>query len=171
VGTCDPSEDGLFDDFSFFCTTADLAQSATVGNDAGERLSKIVGKFSIVLLVSPGGQVRAVQATCPHQGGPLCEGEIEQASKGGGRMVLVCPWHAWKFDIDTGARVLESMGSGGRGNACAVGDIEDGLVPCKPRGGGARNIPVFHVCVRGGEVHVSTAPREIGICGHAVDLE
>lgn len=153
VGTCDPSEDNLFDDFSFFCTTADLAQSAAVGDDAGERLTKTVGKFSVALLVSPSGQVRAVHAICPHLGGPLGEGEIERELEGGGRGVLVCPWHAWKFDVDTGARVFEP-----------TGDIEDDVVPCKPRGGGSRSvIPVFDVCVRGNEVHVSTAPRHVDL--------
>jgi nitrite reductase (NADH) small subunit len=33
---------------------------------------------------------------CPHEGGPLGEGSIE-----GGK--LVCPWHAYAFDVTTGS--------------------------------------------------------------------
>jgi len=41
------------------------------------------------------GGVFAVQATCPHRGGPLSDGLL-----GGTR--LICPLHAWKFDVSTG---------------------------------------------------------------------
>jgi nitrite reductase/ring-hydroxylating ferredoxin subunit len=43
-----------------------------------------------------GGELRAFQGECPHAGGPLGEGTIEN-----GR--LVCPWHAWEYDCPTGA--------------------------------------------------------------------
>jgi len=33
--------------------------------------------------------------SCPHRGGPLAEGDIM-----GGE--IVCPWHLWSFDIETG---------------------------------------------------------------------
>ena len=32
---------------------------------------------------------------CPHNGGPLAEGMVE-----GSR--VICPWHAWAFDVHTG---------------------------------------------------------------------
>ena len=41
------------------------------------------------------GGVFAVQAACPHRGGPLADGLL------GGTM-LICPLHAWKFDVSTG---------------------------------------------------------------------
>jgi nitrite reductase (NADH) small subunit len=37
-----------------------------------------------------------VDNECPHHGGPLAEGMVE-----GGK--IVCPWHAWTFDLATGA--------------------------------------------------------------------
>lgn len=43
-----------------------------------------------------GGTVCVLDGTCPHEGGPLGEGSIE-----GGK--LVCPWHAYAFDVKTGA--------------------------------------------------------------------
>lgn len=33
--------------------------------------------------------------TCPHRGGPLHEGDIIGNE-------IVCPWHLWSFDIETG---------------------------------------------------------------------
>ena len=44
------------------------------------------------------GGVFAVQAECPHQGGPLTDGLL------GGRTV-VCPLHEYKFDIQSGSPV------------------------------------------------------------------
>lgn len=42
------------------------------------------------------GNFHAVQGKCPHRGGPLGEGELEGN-------VVTCPWHAWRFDVCTGA--------------------------------------------------------------------
>jgi len=43
-----------------------------------------------------GGAVCVLDGTCPHEGGPLGEGIIED-----GR--VVCPWHGYAFDPRTGA--------------------------------------------------------------------
>lgn len=42
------------------------------------------------------GTVCVLDGTCPHEGGPLAEGSIED-----GR--VVCPWHGYAFDLRTGA--------------------------------------------------------------------
>jgi nitrite reductase (NADH) small subunit len=41
------------------------------------------------------GAICVLDGTCPHEGGPLGEGTIED-----GR--VVCPWHAYAFDVHTG---------------------------------------------------------------------
>jgi nitrite reductase (NADH) small subunit len=41
------------------------------------------------------GQFYAIDNICPHEGGPLGNGELEGA-------VVTCPWHGWQFDIKTG---------------------------------------------------------------------
>ncbi|WP_233570338.1 MULTISPECIES: Rieske (2Fe-2S) protein [Prosthecochloris] len=41
------------------------------------------------------GEVFALEGTCPHEGGPLGKGVIEDG-------YLVCPWHGWEFDPSTG---------------------------------------------------------------------
>jgi len=42
-----------------------------------------------------GGEIAVMDGLCPHQEGPLGQGLIED-----GR--VVCPWHAWAFDLKTG---------------------------------------------------------------------
>jgi nitrite reductase (NADH) small subunit len=42
------------------------------------------------------GKPLALDNVCPHRGGPLAEGTIEDGK-------VVCPWHQWEFDLATGA--------------------------------------------------------------------
>ena len=41
------------------------------------------------------GTISVLEGVCPHEGGPLGEGSIEE-----GR--VVCPWHGYAFDLQTG---------------------------------------------------------------------
>jgi nitrite reductase/ring-hydroxylating ferredoxin subunit len=41
------------------------------------------------------GQVFVVSGDCPHRDGPLGHGALHGYT-------LVCPWHAWEFDVRTG---------------------------------------------------------------------
>ncbi len=45
------------------------------------------------------GELFAVANACPHAGNPLVEGEVL------GR-TLVCAFHGWRFDLETGACLL-----------------------------------------------------------------
>ena len=47
------------------------------------------------------GEVFATQAECPHRVGPLADGML-------GGTTLVCPLHAWKFDLRTGQALYGS---------------------------------------------------------------
>lgn len=38
-----------------------------------------------------------IDNACPHAGGNLSAGEIENGRE------IVCPWHYWAFDLDSGA--------------------------------------------------------------------
>jgi len=42
------------------------------------------------------GRYYAIDNICPHRGGPLAEGDLEGA-------IVACPWHAWRWDVTTGA--------------------------------------------------------------------
>lgn len=50
----------------------------------------------ILCVANVNGAVSVLDGVCPHEGGPLGEGIIE-----GNR--VVCPWHAYAFDLHTGA--------------------------------------------------------------------
>ena len=62
-----------------------------------------------------GDKVVAYENDCPHAGGPVCQGKIfnrvEEAltpdKKSAGvkfsdRRQIVCPWHGYEFDVETG---------------------------------------------------------------------
>jgi nitrite reductase/ring-hydroxylating ferredoxin subunit len=44
------------------------------------------------------GQFFAISNECAHRGGPLGEGPLDGH-------VVMCPWHAWRFDVRTGANL------------------------------------------------------------------
>ena len=47
-------------------------------------------------LFNVGGTFHALDNACPHRGGPLGEGDLDGP-------LVVCPWHAWRWDVTTGA--------------------------------------------------------------------
>jgi nitrite reductase/ring-hydroxylating ferredoxin subunit len=48
-----------------------------------------------IALFNVGGAFYAIDNSCTHVGGPLCEGELEGAE-------VTCPWHGAVFDVTTG---------------------------------------------------------------------
>jgi nitrite reductase/ring-hydroxylating ferredoxin subunit len=40
----------------------------------------------------------AIDNSCSHRGGPLGEGDLDGP-------VVSCPWHAWRWDVTSGANV------------------------------------------------------------------
>ena len=58
------------------------------------------------------GKLYALANICPDQSGPLCKGEVgpfvdyEEGGRGvivdEDKPVVICPWHAWQFDLATG---------------------------------------------------------------------
>ncbi|MCW8796380.1 MAG: Rieske (2Fe-2S) protein [Chlorobium sp.] len=61
-----------------------------------------------IALSKVNGVICAIDGTCPHEGGPLGKGDIENGH-------VTCPWHGWEFDPCTGedaynpARGVESF--------------------------------------------------------------
>jgi nitrite reductase/ring-hydroxylating ferredoxin subunit len=60
------------------------------------RVVEVGGRAVAVFNVD--GAFYAIDNTCSHRGGPLAEGDLD------GR-VVTCPWHAWRWDVTTGANV------------------------------------------------------------------
>jgi len=69
----------------------------------GEGRSYLAEGERIAVFCTRHGGVFAVQAECPHRGGPLADGLV-------GGATLVCPLHAWKFDLTTGDALMGDCG-------------------------------------------------------------
>jgi nitrite reductase/ring-hydroxylating ferredoxin subunit len=61
----------------------------------GSPVKASIGKVRVAAF-AVGDSVVATNGRCPHAGGPLHEGEVEDG-------VLTCPWHGWTYDLSTGA--------------------------------------------------------------------
>jgi nitrite reductase/ring-hydroxylating ferredoxin subunit len=46
-----------------------------------------------IALFNMKGTYFAISESCPHAGGPLSEGFVDE------NMVVTCPWHGWCFDL------------------------------------------------------------------------
>ncbi len=85
---------------------------------AGEGRAYAVGGEQIALFHLRDGSVRALQASCPHRGGPLADGLIDES-------VVVCPLHGFTYDLLTG----EEMANGGESVRAYAASIDaDGTV-------------------------------------------
>ena len=65
------------------------------GELAEGRVQAVTCRNQTVCMTHFKGQFAALDNACPHQGGPLGEGSIEEG-------LLRCPWHGWDFDPLTG---------------------------------------------------------------------
>ena len=72
-----------------------LTQAADVPVGEG-RVVEAEGRA--LALFNVGGSFYALDNACAHRGGPLGEGELDGTA-------VVCPWHAWRWDVTTGANV------------------------------------------------------------------
>jgi nitrite reductase (NADH) small subunit len=72
-----------------------VAQAADVPVGEG-RVVEAAGRT--LALFNVDGAFYALDNTCAHRGGPLGEGDLEGT-------VVVCPWHAWRWNVKTGANV------------------------------------------------------------------
>ena len=68
------------------CSERELPAEGEVCEMAGGRLC----------VARVGGEIAVLDNDCPHSGGPLGQGMVEN-----GR--VVCPYHGWAFDVKTGA--------------------------------------------------------------------
>jgi ferredoxin-nitrite reductase len=105
--TGEPSSPGP-DGYRAVATLAELARD-------GRRAIQLGGR-DLALFMS-GEQIYCLDGICPHEGGPMAQGELS-----GG--IVTCPWHGWAFRADNGQAA--------DGNGCALGTypvkVEDGRV-------------------------------------------
>ncbi len=62
-------------------------------------LTCVEAKGQKIVLLKIGEIISAIDNTCSHAGGPLCDGALTGT-------VVECPWHGSKFDLTTGAVVV-----------------------------------------------------------------
>ncbi len=74
------------------------------------------GRFKIAVFRERDGTVSALDAVCPHLGGPLADGLI-------GAGAVVCPLHAYRFRLTDGAGVDNGLRA-----VCYPVEIENGRV-------------------------------------------
>jgi nitrite reductase (NADH) small subunit len=72
-----------------------------------------------IALFKVGEQVYAIDAVCPHAGGPLDEGTVENG-------VVTCPWHGWQTDV-RGGKCITS----GEEITCFAVEVREGVVHLK----------------------------------------
>lgn len=48
-----------------------------------------------IVLIKHEGKVFAYENRCPHENGPVGEGEVENGC-------IICPWHGWSFNLKSG---------------------------------------------------------------------
>lgn len=53
----------------------------------------------IIALFHDDDGIHAIDGICPHQGGPLANGERKGS-------IVTCPWHGWQFDVRDGRCLL-----------------------------------------------------------------
>lgn len=61
----------------------------------GEGRAYVMAERAIAVFRQRDGRLFATDNQCPHRSGPLADGII-----GAGK--VICPLHAWKFDLETG---------------------------------------------------------------------
>jgi nitrite reductase (NADH) small subunit len=66
---------------------------------AGEGREFVVEGLRIAVFRPRSGGIYATQAACTHREGPLADGLV-------GGTTVICPYHAWKFDLTTGLPLL-----------------------------------------------------------------
>jgi nitrite reductase/ring-hydroxylating ferredoxin subunit len=82
--------------FSGSGTSADGVRVGPVAEiPLGEGRAYAVGGEQVAVFRLRDGALRAVSAICPHAGGPLADGQIDD-------QVVICPLHLNVFELDTG---------------------------------------------------------------------
>ncbi|QSW97714.1 Rieske (2Fe-2S) protein [Haloterrigena alkaliphila] len=85
--------------------------------DDGEARIINVGRAEVGV-IKANDEFYALRNQCPHDGGPVCKGQVEPRLVGewpgpGNRVeqeysdecIISCPWHGWSFDVETGKHI------------------------------------------------------------------
>lgn len=82
---------------------------------AGEFILRNVDGQDVGIVKLRSGEFRAIRNYCPHKGAPICRGKIggtwPPVAPGDLKYdregeVLVCPWHGFEYDLQTGREMF-----------------------------------------------------------------
>lgn len=74
---------------------ASYVKAAKAGEIAENAAKLVEAEGKSIALINAGGSYYAIDNTCTHVGGPLCEGSVAGEE-------VVCPWHGARFNVKTG---------------------------------------------------------------------
>lgn len=104
-------------------------------SEVPEGIFKIVEVGGVEIgLTRSGDRVHAVRNVCPHMHAPICRGRVMGTMLPSGpgdfvfgleEQVVVCPWHQWEFNLDTGKPLFTN--AKGRLRTYPV-EVHDGVV-------------------------------------------
>jgi nitrite reductase/ring-hydroxylating ferredoxin subunit len=80
--------------------------------EIGRGVQVRVGETAVAVFRTPDG-LRALDDRCAHAGAPLSGGICEDG-------VVICPWHAFRYDVATGACLIGGGRPGVRSRAVRV---------------------------------------------------
>ncbi|MCZ6786834.1 MAG: Rieske 2Fe-2S domain-containing protein [Planctomycetota bacterium] len=94
-----------------------VARHAELPTDGTGLALEVAGR-AIALFIAD-GEVRAIDDSCPHQGGSLGLGVVLEGE-------VTCPWHGWHFELATGRNTdgLAACVAVHRTRISAAGDVE-----------------------------------------------
>lgn len=78
---------------------ADFIKVAKTSEVPLGKIKKVAINGKEIALYNLNGKFYATTNICPHQGGPLDEGEMDGDT-------VICPWHGWMFNVTDGATVM-----------------------------------------------------------------
>ena len=84
--------------------------------EPGKATERFVGGRPLAIY-NVAGRFYATSNLCIHRGGPLGQGMLDGN-------VIMCPWHAWTFDVTTGENTVNADMKIG----CYAVKVEDGQV-------------------------------------------
>ena len=84
-----------FGTFTMASPTTQWHRVADLNSLPNNRVRTVTAGTHQVCLVHHEGRLTALDNRCPHQGGPLGEGQLQEGW-------IICPWHAYQFDPVTG---------------------------------------------------------------------
>jgi nitrite reductase/ring-hydroxylating ferredoxin subunit len=113
---------------------------ARVGDVPVDAVRRVEAEGQVLALVNRDGQFFALDAVCPHRGGPLDQGALWRGT-------LECPWHHQRYDPATGRNVYPAN--------VYPPDLPALQAELRPA-------QVFPVRVVGGEVFVGLSERGAG---------